>query len=60
MQTALRLGHNYIGTEHILLGLLTASGPVAGALTGLGLPQERAEQLIAAELAGYQARKAAN
>ena len=60
LQTALRLGHNYIGTEHLLLGLLSASGPVTDALTGLGLPPDRAEQLIAAELAGYQARKAAN
>jgi ATP-dependent Clp protease ATP-binding subunit ClpA len=60
LKTALRLGHNYIGTEHILIGLLSVSGPVADALTGLGLPPERAEQLIAAELAGYQARKAGN
>jgi hypothetical protein len=60
LKSALRLGHNYIGTEHLLLGLLSASGPAAEALTGLGLPPERAEQLIAAELAGYQAHKAAN
>jgi ATP-dependent Clp protease ATP-binding subunit ClpA len=60
LKTALRLGHNYIGTEHLLIGLLSASGPVADSLAGLGLTQERAEQLIAAELAGYQARKAAN
>jgi hypothetical protein len=60
LQTALRLGHNYIGTEHLLLGLLTADGQVSDALTGLGLPPERAEQLIAAELASYQALKAAN
>ena len=60
LKSALRLGHNYIGTEHLLLGLLSASGPVAEALTGLGLPPERAEQLIAAELAEYQARKATN
>ena len=32
---ALRRGHGYIGTEHLLLGLLHA-GPVAGALAGLG------------------------
>jgi hypothetical protein len=60
LKSALRLGHNYIGTEHLLLGLLTVSGPVTDALTGLGLPPERAEQLIAAELVRYQARKAAN
>jgi hypothetical protein len=43
-----------------LLGLLFAGGPVTDALTGLGLPPQRAEQLIAAELAAFQARKAAN
>ncbi len=55
MQAALRLGHNYIGTEHFLLGLLAEGGPVAEAFTALGLPQERAEQLIAEELAAYEA-----
>ena len=60
LKTALRLGHNYIGTEHLLIGLLSVSGPVADALTGLGLTRERAEERIAAELAGYQAGKAAN
>jgi CubicO group peptidase (beta-lactamase class C family) len=32
---ALRRGHGYVGTEHLLLGLLHA-GPVAAALAGLG------------------------
>ena len=54
------LGHNYIGTEHLLLGLLSVDGPVADAFTGLGLPPERAEELLSAELAAYQARKEAN
>ena len=31
MKAALRLGHNYIGTEHFLLGLLAEGGPVAEA-----------------------------
>jgi hypothetical protein len=60
LRCALRLGHNYIGTEHLLLGVLSAGGPVTEAFTALGLPLERAEQLIAAELAGYQAGKEAN
>jgi hypothetical protein len=60
LKSALRLGHNYIGTEHLLLGLLSGGGPVADAFAGLGLPPGRAEELIAAELAGFQARKEAN
>ena len=58
MKAALRLGHNYIGTEHFLLGLLSEGGPVAEAFTALGLPPERAERLIAEELAAYEAFKA--
>lgn len=54
---ALRLGHNYIGTEHLLLGLLTAPGPAADALPPLGLTLERAEELIAAEVGAVQARR---
>jgi hypothetical protein len=51
LKAALRLGHNYIGTEHLLLGLLAVSGPAADALTGLGLSAEQAEGLVTAELA---------
>jgi Clp amino terminal domain, pathogenicity island component len=39
---ALRLGHNYIGTEHILLALLEAEGD-DGPLHTLGLEKERVE-----------------
>jgi hypothetical protein len=58
MRAALRLGHNYIGTEHFLLGLLADGGPVTEAFTALGLPPDRAERLIAEELAAYEAFKA--
>jgi Clp amino terminal domain, pathogenicity island component len=54
LKSALRLGHNYIGTEHMLLGLLSGGGPVTEAFTALGLPPQRAEQLIASEIAAYQ------
>jgi len=57
LKAALRLGHNYIGTEHMLLGLLAESGPAADALTDLGLSAERAEQLIADEIAAVQEAK---
>ena len=60
LRSALRLGHNYIGTEHMLLGIVSTGGPVTDALTGLGLAPQRAEELINAEIAAYQARKAAN
>jgi hypothetical protein len=52
-------GHNYIGTEHLLIGLLSVDGPVTDAFTGLGLPPERAQELVKAKLAAYQARKEA-
>jgi Clp amino terminal domain, pathogenicity island component len=42
---ALRLGHNYIGTEHILLALLDAEDGT-GVLAGLGLDRQRAEAQI--------------
>ncbi|MET9658197.1 Clp protease N-terminal domain-containing protein [Streptomyces sp. NPDC006510] len=39
---ALRMGHNYIGTEHILLALLEQEDG-AGVLTGLGIDKATAE-----------------
>jgi hypothetical protein len=51
---ALRMGHNYIGTEHLLLGLLFTGGPAADAFDRLGLSPQRAEELITAELTAYQ------
>ncbi|MGW5419672.1 Clp protease N-terminal domain-containing protein [Streptomyces sp. NPDC003943] len=42
---ALRLGHNYVGTEHILLALLEFEDG-KGTLAGLGLDKARAEQQI--------------
>jgi ClpA/ClpB-like protein len=47
---ALRLGHNYVGTEHLLLALLELEDG-AGLLTGLGVDKARAEESIAAALA---------
>ncbi|HEX4017696.1 MAG TPA: Clp protease N-terminal domain-containing protein [Frankiaceae bacterium] len=44
---ALRLGHNYIGTEHILLALLEQEDG-DGTLTSLGLTKEAAEATIVA------------
>ncbi|TYP85937.1 Clp protease N-terminal domain-containing protein [Blastococcus xanthinilyticus] len=47
---ALRLGHNYIGTEHVLLALLEQE-EAAGLLSGIGLDKTRVERDLAAALA---------
>jgi ATP-dependent Clp protease ATP-binding subunit ClpA len=45
VREALRLGHNYVGTEHILLGLLEASDePGARILTDLGVSKAGVEE----------------
>ncbi|MFF0544636.1 Clp protease N-terminal domain-containing protein [Nocardia thailandica] len=49
---ALRLGHNYVGTEHILLALLEQENG-AGVLTGLGLDKERVESDLVELLAAF-------
>ena len=48
---ALRLGHNYIGTEHILLALLDEGTPV---LTTVGLDKDEVERHIVSALARHQ------
>jgi hypothetical protein len=47
---ALRLGHNYIGTEHILLALLEHENGT-GILAGLGIDKDRTETHVLAALA---------
>ncbi|MFG2003769.1 Clp protease N-terminal domain-containing protein [Spirillospora sp. NPDC048911] len=47
---ALRLGHNYLGTEHLLLALLELEDGT-GPLSGLGVDKAAAEAFIAAALA---------
>ncbi|MEU0570757.1 Clp protease N-terminal domain-containing protein [Nonomuraea sp. NPDC005983] len=47
LREALRLGHNYIGTEHLLLAVLSLDdSPVVDALAGLGVTKEPAEREI--------------
>src|SRR3954449_3521880 len=53
---ALRLGHNYIGTEHILLALLDAEDGT-GVLAGLGVDRARVEEFLAEALASVAAAK---
>jgi ATP-dependent Clp protease ATP-binding subunit ClpC len=46
-EEAERFQHNYIGTEHLLLGLIREDGGVAGrVLRDLGLDQHRVEELV--------------
>ena len=57
MELALReandLGHSYIGTEHILLGLIReGDGVAAGVLTGLGADRARVRQQVTQLLGG--------
>jgi Clp amino terminal domain, pathogenicity island component len=48
---ALKLGHNYVGTEHLLLSVLIyEEGGGGGPLTGLGITRERAQQWLGTEL----------
>ncbi|MBQ0989143.1 ATP-dependent Clp protease ATP-binding subunit [Micromonospora sp. H61] len=53
---ALRLGHNYIGTEHMLLALLEQEDG-AGVLTNLGLDKATVEADLAAALAAAVGKK---
>ena len=51
---ALRLGHNYIGTEHILLALIEEDADT-GPLHALGVDKRRAEARIAEALGNLTA-----
>ncbi|AEW93427.1 MULTISPECIES: Clp protease N-terminal domain-containing protein [Streptomycetaceae] len=54
LREALHLGHNYIGTEHLLLGLLRNEGELgAEILIGLGVTRERTEEWVVALLDQY-------
>ncbi|WP_225846075.1 Clp protease N-terminal domain-containing protein [Streptomyces sp. HPF1205] len=56
LREALRLGHNYIGTEHILLGVLSDDQePAARALAGLGLTHQGVEESVTSMLAAFGA-----
>jgi hypothetical protein len=47
---ALRLGHNYIGTEHMLLAVLDGDGPARAALVGRGVDRDQAEAWLMDQL----------
>ncbi|MDO5628260.1 MAG: Clp protease N-terminal domain-containing protein, partial [Mobilicoccus sp.] len=58
LREALQLGHNYIGTEHILLGLIReGEGVAAQVLQKLGADLNRVRQQVIQLLSGYQGGK---
>jgi ATP-dependent Clp protease ATP-binding subunit ClpA len=59
LREALQLGHKYIGTEHILLGLIReGDGVGAQALVRLGCDLNRVRQQVIRLLAGHQGKDA--
>jgi len=60
LREALQLGHNYIGTEHLLLGLIReGEGVAAQVLVKLGADLPRVRQQVTALLSGGQGKEPA-
>jgi ATP-dependent Clp protease ATP-binding subunit ClpC len=60
LRESVQFGHHYIGTEHILLGLIRQGDGVAvQVLTGLGADLDHVRQQVVQLLAEYQRRKSA-
>ncbi|MGN6129544.1 MAG: Clp protease N-terminal domain-containing protein, partial [Nocardioidaceae bacterium] len=60
LREALQLGHNYIGTEHILLGLIReGEGVAAQVLVKLGADLNRVRQQVIQLLSGFQGKETA-
>jgi ATP-dependent Clp protease ATP-binding subunit ClpA len=60
LREALQLGHNFVGTEHILLGLLReGDGVAARVLVGLGVDLNLVRQQVIALLTGDPNRQSA-
>jgi ATP-dependent Clp protease ATP-binding subunit ClpC len=58
LREALQLGHNYIGTEHMLLGLVReGEGVAAQVLVSLGADLARVRQQVIQLLSGYQGKE---
>ena len=58
LREALQLGHDYIGTEHILLGLIReGDGVAAQVLIRLGAHLDRVRQQVIVLLHGYQGKE---
>jgi hypothetical protein len=57
LSIALELGHNYIGTEHVLLGLHRSDGIAANVLDGGGIAYHEMVALVVRRLSGFVADK---
>jgi ATP-dependent Clp protease ATP-binding subunit ClpC len=61
LREALQLGHSYIGTEHLLLGLIReGEGVAAQVLTKLGADSNRVRQQVVELLSGFQSKETVN
>src|ERR687889_199815 len=61
LREALQLGHSYIGTEHILLGLIReGEGVAAQVLQKLGADLNRVRQQVIQLLSGFQGKESAS
>ncbi|HUA94878.1 MAG TPA: Clp protease N-terminal domain-containing protein, partial [Acidimicrobiales bacterium] len=59
LREALQLGHSYIGTEHMLLGLVReGEGVAAQVLVSLGADLGRVRQQVIQLMSGYQGKEA--
>ena len=61
LREALQLGHSYIGTEHLLLGLIReGEGVAAQVLVKLGADTNRVRQQVIQLLSGFQGKETVN
>ena len=61
LREALQLGHSYIGTEHLLLGLIReGEGVAAQVLTKLGADTNKVRQQVIQLLSGFQGKETVN
>jgi len=61
LREALQLGHSYIGTEHLLLGLLReGEGVAAQVLTKLGADANKVRSQVVQLLSGFQNKETVN
>ena len=61
LREALQLGHSYIGTEHLLLGLIReGEGVAAQVLTKLGADTNKVRQQVIQQLSGTEGKETVN
>jgi hypothetical protein len=58
LNIALRFGHNYIGTEHLLLGILAEDDDTSAKLNSLGITIQSSRQELAVQFSKIKAMRA--